>query len=461
MTSRANSRPRERRRHYNKDQQLKGTCQMKFKLLGRVALLACVSIAMVCGLTSCATSTLGYLYVTAVQYGQIASLRLDINSGAIKSVNCNTGNGDQGNCVVSSGGSYPTKIVLASSDTLMYVLNTAYDGNPASITLFTLGASGSVYSTGQSYNINGQNPVDMYLSPGGNVLYVLNQYLPADVSTACATPTPSTCKGGINAFQLDGKGNLTPVICPTGDGCLNGGSTFDSYVFPVNYEPGFLNSGFGGSRMLAISGLFYVLDESAPGTPEIHSFSISGSGALVPGNPSTTTVSGSKQLSSIVAGIHVYVSDYQTGQIFIFTPNGTSLAPNGVVCPSALVQPGTLCTVNPGSNANLPVALDAMITNGMYLYVADYSNNTVFALQDTSTGTILQATNGGNNTSFGLNPTCLTLSSSPQFLYGAGNGAVTGYQINTSTGGLSTNLHAATAATFTGVVPCVMFTPRT
>jgi len=149
---------------------------MMLKLLGRVALLATVSIALVCGLTSCASSTLGYLYVTTSQYGQVASLRLDINTGAIKGVTCNTGNGDQGNCVTSSGGSYATKIVLANSNTIAYVLNTAYNGTPASITLLTLGSGGSVFTTGQSYVSYGQNPVDMYLSPTGGYLYVLDQY---------------------------------------------------------------------------------------------------------------------------------------------------------------------------------------------------------------------------------------------------------------------------------------------
>lgn len=443
---------------------------MMFRPLGRVALLAFVSIALVCGLGSCASSTLGYLYVTSAEYGQVASLRLDINSGAIKGITCNSGNGNQGNCVTSSGGSYPTKIVLANSDTIAYVLNTASGTTPASISLLTLGSGGSVFTTGQSYTSEGQDPIDMYLNPAGTFLYVLDQYQPADVK-GCATPTPATCKGDITVFSIDGKGDLSPVLCQPGDGCISNPNPLPSYcdqcVFQINFEPGPLNAGYGGSRMLAVNNSLFVLDESTPdtssalGTPEINFLTIRSGGDLYP-TPGATPLQpgGSKQLSSIVLGTYIYVSDYQTGQIWIYPATQGSSAIS-VVCPSALVQPGTACTANPGSNAGQNVALDAMITSGSYLYAADYANNTVFAMQATGSFPYVQATDGGNNTPFGTNTTCLTLSSSPEFIYGSGNGVVIGYQINTSTGGLSTNLHPDTGIPFTQVVPCLMFSPRT
>ena len=443
---------------------------MMLKPLGRVALLAFVSIALVCGLTSCASSTLGYLYVTTSQYGQVASLRLDINTGAIKGVTCNTGNGDQGNCVTSSGGSYATKIVLANSNTLAYVLNTAYNGTPASITLLTLGSGGSVFTTGQSYVSYGQNPVDMYLSPTGGFLYVLDQYQPADV-LGCSTPTPTTCMGDITVFSIDGKGDLVPVQCQSGDGCINnpGGSSNDQLVFPINYEPGPLNSGYGGSRMLAINGSFFVLDESTPdtsstslGTPEINFLTIRSGGDLYP-TPGATPLrpGGAVQLSSIILGTHIYVSDYQTGQVWIYlTTQGSSAI--GVVCPSQPAGVTSNCAVNSNSHgASTAVQIDAMVASGAYLYIADYNTGTIYTMQDTDTGPSYLTPTGDGYTTLGTNTTCLTLSSSPEFLYASGQGVVVGEQVNTSTGALSTNLHPTTGIPFTQAAPCLVFSPRT
>ena len=87
---------------------------MMWKLKGRAALLTCALLATGLGLSSCGTSTLGYLYVTSVQFGQVLSFRLNINNGKIGGTNCSVANAGQQTCQNSSGGSNPTKLVLAN-----------------------------------------------------------------------------------------------------------------------------------------------------------------------------------------------------------------------------------------------------------------------------------------------------------------------------------------------------------
>ena len=110
-----------------------------------------------------------------------------------------------------------------------------------------------------------------------------------------------------------------------------------------------------------------------------------------------------------------------------------------------------------GSNA---VQIDAMVASGNYLYITDYNTGTIYTMEDTNSGNYLTPT-GDGFTTLGTNTTCLTLSSSPEFLYASGQGVVVGEQVNTSTGALSTNLHPTTGIPFTQAAPCLVFSPRT
>lgn len=460
---------------------------MKLKQTGRAALLACASLALALGISSCASSTLGYLFATVAQYGQIASLRLDINSGAIKSVNCNTHNSDQQNCNVGGGGSTPTKLVLANGNSFMYVLNVASASNTTgSVSLFTLGPSGSVYATGQSYQSSGRNPVDMYLSPAGGYLYVLDQFRPqSDTNAGCqtATPTPQTCPGDITVFSIDGKGNLNVILNTTN----NIGSNQSLRYFPTNYipdPPAPLTVGAAGNHLLAASGYLYLLDDGTPGVPQVDSFQING-GQLGPSNGTAATTNANFVTPiAIVAGLQVYIADYSTGQVWIYNAsNGALTSPGGVgyICPAQLAS-GTAFTNDPAQNViicqtdslassgasggqNIPVALTTLLTDptGKYLYSADYNNGVTFS--DVSTGagsTGFSATSNGGGKLFGApNATCLTITSGTEFLYESGQGNISGIQIDTSTGNLTTNEHTTSGATFTGDVPCLVFSSRT
>lgn len=449
---------------------------MKLTSLRRAPLLACASLVALFGLTSCATSTLGYLFVTSAQYGNVASLRLDINTGAIKSVNCNIHNGDQQNCNGGSGGANPTKLLLANSEQWLYVLNGATSSAAGSVAFFTAGSSGSIFTTGESYQTYGQNPIDMIVN--GGFLLVLNQYRPADPNNpGCTNPTPSTCQGGIAVFSLDGKGNLNPINCQ--QPATNCDSENLQY-FPIGYVAPAL-PGNGGNRMLPVSGFLYVLDQGTPGIPEINNMILNpNTGVLSQSGTGPTQNSQFGLLTTITTGSgYFYIADAGSttapgtgssdGRIWIFQPGGNGALSSlvGSVCPSQLVNSTSACDQNPLATGGTggtppPVLLDSLLVDGSgYLYAADYNNGVIFSMKNIGTGSILQATPNGGGTKLGTMVTCMTVSSGTEFLYAAGNANVSGEQIDTTTGNLSTNDNPATQASFTGLTPCLVFTPRT
>src|ERR1700678_774129 len=117
---------------------------MKFRKFGRIALALAVSLGTGLGVTSCSTdNTVGYLYVTAAQYGQISAFRIDHNLGELTQAQ---------NSPYPSGGVNPVRGVVGFGGRFVYVLKAGCGGtsqipcppNPpanetgANISLFTV-----------------------------------------------------------------------------------------------------------------------------------------------------------------------------------------------------------------------------------------------------------------------------------------------------------------------------------
>ena len=80
---------------------------MKFRKFGRIALALAVSLGTGLGVTSCTTdNTVGYLWVTATQYGQISAFRIDHNLGILTPAQ---------NSPYPSGGVNPVRAVVAGA----------------------------------------------------------------------------------------------------------------------------------------------------------------------------------------------------------------------------------------------------------------------------------------------------------------------------------------------------------
>ena len=456
---------------------------MMLKSKGRAALLTCALLATGLGLSSCGTSTLGYLYVTSVQFGQVLSFRLNINNGKIGGTNCSVSNSGQQSCNNSTGGANPTKLVSAAGGDLVYVLNTG-STSPASagnIALFTLGGSGTVYSTGQTFSSSGQNPIDMFLSPSGGYLFVLDQYQPASVA-GCATPTPSTCAGDITVFQIGSNGNLVVVINQTGPN-----NTTPPY-FPVGFVPDAPTNNYGGNHFYAVNGFLYVLDNSlGTNKPQVDTLAINPTNSQLTSNNTAPTLNGSFSQPFAITGSggDVFIADYGNGAIWTYTApasgNGSlSGAGNGYFCPAnpAYVytqggspnQPSTGGSCNTATVGGAPAQFDALllVTSGTnpYLYAADFNSaNTAnlysMTVGSTTGGILSLSTHGVNPIPLGNSPTCITVSSGTPYLYVSGNGSLAGEQIDTATGVLTTQNNPATSVPVQGYNPCLYFSGRT
>lgn len=454
---------------------------MMWKLKGRAALLTFASLVAGLGLSSCGTSTLGYLYTTSVQFGQALSFRLNINNGKIGGTNCSVANAGQQTCNNSSGGSTPTKLVLANGSQYMYVLNQG-STSPASagnVGLLTLGGSGSVYSTGQTYATpqSGQNPVDLYLGPSGTYLYVLYQYQPTTVS-GCANPTPTTCAGAIALYAIGGNGALTVQA----NGSVTTGTPI--YYFPIGFvpDPPHEITGYSGSHMYAASGNLYVLDNNtSTNRPQVDSFLLNSSTGQLTNSTNVATQNGSFGDPVWITGYssNVFIADAYNGAIWTYTigtgGNGALTgAGNGYFCPAnpsyVYEQGGAPTPLECGTptGTGTVAAFDALLVNtggsNTYLYAADNSaNNQIYAMViGSSTGGILTLATGGPNPvgTSATNPTCMTASTGTPFLYVSGNGQIFGEQINTSTGVLTTQNNAVTTAAVQGFVPCLVYSSR-
>jgi len=456
---------------------------MMWKLKGRAALLTCALLATGLGLSSCGTSTLGYLYVTSVQFGQVLSFRLNINNGKIGGTNCSVANAGQQTCQNSSGGSNPTKLVLANGSQYVYVLNQG-STSPASagnVGLLTLGGSGSVYSTGQTYATpqSGQNPIDMYLAPSGGFLYVLYQYGPTTMS-GCADPTPTTCPGTIALYAIGANGTLTvqPNV-----------SNPSIYYFPVGYLPPLPGTdtpnaviGPGGNHFYAAASVLYILDNSLDANrPQVDSYSINGTTGQLTSTTNGATVNAffSAPVAITGYGNDVFIADAGNGAIwtYLIGSNGLTGAGDGYFCPAnptyaytkggEPTQAGCATATQGPPYAifdSLLVSTSGSVTN---LYAADNNPNSkanLYAMTfPTSGSNILSLSGGGNSpnpTSLGTEVTCMTISTGTPFLYTSGNGGLAGEQINTTTGILTTQQNAITTAAVQGFAPCLMYSSR-
>jgi 6-phosphogluconolactonase len=130
---------------------------MKWKTFGRVGLAVAVSTAVMLGMTSCIQSfTIGYMYVMGQQYNQIGAFKIDNDTGD---------------------------------------LTTIY---------------------GQPFALNGVNPVDAVITPGGRFMYVLAAGCGAANQPACGqsgssqgSAPGSTSGSQIDLYSIGGSGVIT------------------------------------------------------------------------------------------------------------------------------------------------------------------------------------------------------------------------------------------------------------
>lgn len=406
---------------------------MKLKTLGRAALALAASAVSVLGMTSCSRSfTVGYFFVTGSSTGA------GTNNGLINTYRIKNTTGELlPTASTSSAGVNPIQVVVGSSGTFLYVLNSGCgnDGQaacsggsgasaqPSSIDLFTVGGRG-VLTHQQSYFPKGINTIAMQVN--GNYLYTLDEFAPAD-----ASGTGHQSYGAISAFQIDqNTGRLTALLNQQQKDTVGQPLTY----FPIGTNP----------VWMTLSGSYAYVAEQGAGTPTdpsqaIFIYAQNTTNGQLTLTQSTPTPTGATQLTYVYAnGSTIYALDAgttlpasqagntnATGQILIYTVSSGTLG--GGITPRA--------NTAQGAQGRFPSRL---IENDSrkFIWVANSGVNTAantvgsvitaYSLQ--SNGELGDANTGNNIIPTGSGPSCLLEDPSNQYVY------ITNFQDSTITG---------------------------
>ncbi len=417
---------------------------MKLKTVGRIALASAVSVGSILGMTSCVQSyTVGYLYVTGSQYGQIGTYKIDHDTGRLTQVGP----------LVTSRGTDPIQAIVAPGGRFLYVLTngcgpgfrqacaagTANSTEASSINLFAIGGSGVLtYQT--SYHTQGTNTVTIALNSAGTAFYALDNLAP-----------DGSGQGDITAYTVDGAtGRLTLI---TNQQSTNPQTGLNLNYFKVGTNPTWF-------ALSSTGGFLYTVEQgpagaASPSDPQqavfLYATGTNGQLTLTQNAPLPT---GAAKLTFIQpGGGFVYLLD--AGQ-----PNTVgSILPYTAGANGALqsVTNGIAPNTAQGNQSANPTVLTTFATSpNNFLYVANAGPNlaqntatssvTQYLIQPSTTGSAGELTPvaGASATSLSGLPAgarCLVIDPTNQYLYTVGNnstngGNIAGYALVTTAGSL-------------------------
>jgi 6-phosphogluconolactonase len=374
-------------------------------------------------------------------------------SNIVESYAVNLGNGDLSKLNTSAPtDSAPSRIILDPTGAVAYVLNNV----SGTITAYTVNSNGSLSPAG-STSVAVQNPVAMARDAAGKFLFVASQgSIPPP---ACTFPgaDPTACPH-LSIFSIQpGSTNLTLA---TGDCATSGDQNpcplaqvptavtasitvtvpdpTDSAVNitgPLLYVTG--NKDLDGSNDNTVSE--FIVDQSSGNLRQLPLFN----------RPYTTGT-----LPSAVLAVHtpanslfVYVADGKPDNNITIFHVCTELTSS---CPQADLDIAKLTSVASISVGISPLDIITDPTRN-FLYVANSGSNTVSSFRiDPNAGKISPLNPATVST--GATPVALAIHSSGKFLYasnsgsGSGEGSVSGFTVNTTSGSLSGGVQVSSSA---------------
>ena len=315
---------------------------MKFWKYGRVVVALIGAIVLGLSITCCGVYTSGYMYVTGVQFNQIAAYKIDHDFGYLTPV---TGQ------PFASSGSDPVQETILAGGRFLAVVNKGSD----SVSIYSIGGAGVLFFQA-SYSTSGSNPIAMTVNSGGNFLYVVDQNAPADVVNGVDL---NAGRGDVDVYSINATtGQLTLI---TNANTFNTSGSQLPY-FPVNFKPvqvitaaatatsattgtttttGTTATTGTTTTTAASAGTFlYVLDQAYTIVP--------GGAAANPTVPAGCFSSPATTLACQVPDIFLYAINSTTGQL--------TLTQNSALSPGQGIGPGTLSTI---------------YTSGKYVYIAN------------------------------------------------------------------------------------------
>jgi 6-phosphogluconolactonase len=387
---------------------------MKWNNLGRGTLASILSLALV-SVTACSRDyVLAYVYVTTAKpltgtspNGGVSAYAVDYQIGSLTPL---------ADSPIQAGRN-PVTLVASPSGLNLYVVN----HDDSSVGEYAIGTDGKIFLQ-NTYNVTGSMATAIAIDAAGKFLYVTFTYQLGPNGQQLYSPA-SPGPGGVTIFPINGDGSLgTPSTLKVGNNPAG---------IVVSRPPA------GGTAVFA-----YVLDQETPTTPKATVLGFSQNlttGALTPtpGTVITTDSTGKTVATGYGAGTtpsaiaedpsarFVYITDEATNQLY-----GNLVANNGSLVPM---------TNGPFATGIFPVGL-TIDPRGKFLYVANFSSNTVGAYAiDAASGTPVGSV-GSASTSVDTAPTCVTIEPALGiYAYSSNNLAstVSAMQLDPHNGGLS------------------------
>src|SRR5580704_17396002 len=383
---------------------------MKWNKLGRGTLASILSLALV-SVTACSRDyVLAYVYVTTAKpltsgspNGGVSAYAVDYQIGSLTPL---------ADSPVQAGRN-PVTLVASPTGLNLYVVN----HDDSSVGEYSIGTDGKIYLQ-NTYNVTGSNATAIAMDAAGAFLYVTFQYQVGPNGQQLYSPA-SPGPGGVTIFPITASGSLgTPSTVKVG-----------------NNPVGIVVSRPKGSTVFA-----YVLDqEAAPKATVLGFLQNQTNGALTPtpGTVITTDATGKTVATGYGAGTtpsaiaedpssrFVYITDRDTNQLY-----GNLVANDGSLVPM---------TNSPFATGIFPVGI-TIDPRGKFLYVANFSSNTVGAYAiDVASGTPVGSV-GSASTSVDTAPTCVTIEPAlGVYAYSSNNLAstVSALKLDPHNGGLS------------------------
>jgi len=385
---------------------------MAWNKLGRGTLASILSLALV-SVTACSRDyVLAYLYVTTAkpltgtsQNGGVSAYAVDYQIGSLTPL---------ADSPIQAGRN-PVTLVATPNGLNLYVVN----HDDSSVGEYAIGTDGKIFLQ-NTYNVTGSMATAIAIDAAGKFLYVTFTYQVGPNGQQLYSPA-SPGPGGVTIFPINADGSLgTPSTLKVGNNPVG---------IVVSRPPA------GGTAVFA-----YVLDQEVAPKATVLGFSQNlTTGALTPtpGTVITTDATGKTVATGYGAGTtpsaiaedpsarFVYITDEATNQLY-----GNLVANTGALVPM---------TNGPFATGIFPVGL-TIDPRGQFLYVANFSSNTVGAYAiNTATGTPVGSV-GSASTTVDTAPTCVTVEPALGiYLYSSNNLAstVSAMKLDPHNGGLS------------------------
>jgi 6-phosphogluconolactonase len=354
---------------------------MKWNKLGRGTLASILSLALV-SVTACSRDyVLAYVYVTTAKpltgtspNGGVSAYAVDFQIGSLTPL---------ADSPIQAGRN-PVTLVATPNGLNLYVVN----HDDSSVGEYAIGTDGKIFLQ-NTYNVTGSMATAIAMDAAGKFLYVTFTYQLGPNGQQLYSPA-SPGPGGVTIFPINGDGSLgTPSTLKVGNNPVG---------IVVSRPPA------GGTAVFA-----YVLDQEVAPKATVLGFSQNLTTGLLtptPGTVITTDATGKTVATGYGAGTtpsaiaedpsarFVYITDEATNQLY-----GNLVANNGSLVPM---------TNSPFATGIFPVGV-TIDPRGKFLYVANFSSNTVGAYAiNVATGTPVGSV-GSASTSVDTAPTCVTI----------------------------------------------------